>query len=530
VPLCAGLAVAVVAADLFAMDLATSRMSAFVALPVPVRRHFTARAAFLAAVGFAFAAWTVATNAAIVGGWGKPGAAGALLSAFEPAFTGAAMCAAATAAVLVFSALGVGGFRAVIGGLLLTGVGYVATIYAGELMFPHPVYLGSQAAREPLTWLVTAAVLGVAAYAGFVGGRAHAAGRRRGALIAAAVLVATFGTPAGAVTWKTYRMWAIVPDDPELVLQYGYNAISPDGRYVAVMANKPSGGVRSWVVRVGDGKLFDWPRRTEGIGGWTTDGLAWVGWMNYQGPDRDFGRFVQPETGVTVSRAPSDAGAMAERLASGWGAGPRWTQWLRYEWKPARSGGKGVAPTATWRLWDKDGIGERTVEARSMPAAMRTVGDILYSRPDGKLAFAQLCGGEPKVVWDDATDIGGWTSGSPDGRYYMVGTSKGYVVLDSQGWKRVAGPWTDVYLHWCPGDAAPATVTVADRKSEMLTRLVEVATGREVVPDASLGVLGGYGSVQRLPDGGFVARAGTNRLLHLDADGKFIRRLFPPEE
>jgi hypothetical protein len=530
VPLCAGLAVAIVASDLFAMDLATARMSAFVALPVPVRRHFTARTAFLAAVAIAFAAWTVVMNAALVGIWGKPGAAAALVGSFDPAFQGLAMSAAALAGVLVFSALGVGGFRAVIGGVLLAGIGYAATMFTAEWLLPRPVVWSPQPARDPLQWLVTAGVLLVAAYAGFVGGRAHAAGRRRGALIAAAIIVAAFGTPSGTLAWKAYRSWVLVASDPDIVLQYGWNPVSPDGRYVAVWANKPNGGCRSWVVRVADGALFDWPRRNEGIGGWTTDGLAWVGSMNYRGPSGDYGRFVRPETGATVERALVDGAAMSRRLASGWGAGPRWAQWLRYESQPARPASKGVYPTVMWRLWEKDGAGERTIEGRMGLAPTPRVGEALLVTPDAKLALVRLAGGEPTIVWNDATGIGWWTAGSPDGRYFTLSTSKGWIVLDSTKWTCVAGPYEPTSAYWCLGDETSPTLAVAEAKSESLTRLLEFPSGREIVPDASLGILSGYGSVQRLPDGGFIARAGTNRLLRLDADGKFIRRLFPPEE
>lgn len=532
VPLCAGLAVAIVASDLFAMDLSTSRMSAFTALPVPVRRHFTARTAFLAAVALAFAAWAVAMNAVLVGVWGKPGAASALLGSFDPAVTGMAMCAAATAGVLVFSALGVGGFRAVICGLLLAAVGYVATVYAAALFVPEPEYWNPRPLRDPMTWLFAAAVLAGAAYAGFVGGRAHAAGRKRGALIATAILVAAFGAPAAGVAWKTYRAWALVPDDPALVLQYGDNPVSADGRYVAVMASKPNGGTRSWVVRVEDGALFDWPRRNDMVGGWTEDGLAWVDAFNFRDHERDYGRFVRPETGETVERAPSGGPAMWQRLASGWTIGPRWTYWLQYENEPARRGSKGVPPTSMWRLLVRDGVDERKIEACSMPAAMPRVGDVLLITPDSKLARVRLSGGDPEIVANDATALGCYLAGSPDGRYFIVGTSKGYVVLDSTDWKQVAGPWsasTDA-VWWCTGDSTRATLMVGDRNGERLVRLVEVATGREIVPDASLEILCRYRAVDHLPDGSFVARAGRNRLLHLDADGKLIRRLFPPEE
>jgi len=42
-------------------------------------------------------------------------------------------------------------------------------------------------------------------------------------------------------------------------------------------------------------------------------------------------------------------------------------------------------------------------------------------------------------------DISGWLSGSPDGRYHVVGTPEGQVVLDSADWRRLrdaafAGP------------------------------------------------------------------------------------------
>jgi hypothetical protein len=529
VPLCVGFAVAVVAADLFAMDLATSRMTAFAALPVPVRRHFTVRTAFLAAVALAFAAWTVAMNTALVGIWGKPGAAAALVGSFDPAFTGMSVSAAAIAGVLVLSGLGIGGFRAVIGGVLLAGIGYAATLYAASLVLPAVQYWNPQPARDPLTWLAVAGVLLVAAYVGFVTGRAHSTGRRRGALLVAAVLVATLGVPSGAAAWHAYRIWQIVPTDPELCLPNNI-PVSPDGSYVAVWAQKPQGTIRSWVLRVEDGALFDWPQRNEVIGGWTTDGLAWVGPMNYQDSDRDFGRFVHPETGATVSRAPSDGAAMAKRLATGWGAGPRWAQWLRYEVTPARPASKGVAPTCTWRLWEKDGAGERTIEGRQGVAATPRVGEVLIVTPDAKLALVRLAGGEPTIVWDDATGIGSWTSGSPDGRYFTLSTSKGWIVLDSTTWTCVAGPFEPTSAYWCPGSDAAPTLAVAEAKTENVKRLLEFPSGREVVPDASLGVLCGYGSVHRLPDGSFVARSGTNRLLHLDADGKFIRRLFPPEE
>src|SRR5262245_9281890 len=65
VPLCVAPCVAVVAADAFAMDLATQRMAGFASLPVPLRRNFSMRTLFLALVSIAIGVWAGAVNLAI---------------------------------------------------------------------------------------------------------------------------------------------------------------------------------------------------------------------------------------------------------------------------------------------------------------------------------------------------------------------------------------------------------------------------------------------------------------------------------
>lgn len=526
VPLCVGLAVAVVASDLFAMDLATSRMDGFAALPVRPRRHFGVRLAFLAGVAALLAAWTVVANAAIVGVWGKPGAVAALFGSFDPAIDGLAMCFAATSGVLVFSALGVGGFRGVLGGGLLALGAYAACVYALGVFVPQPAYWNPQPWRTPLTWSLAGALLLAAGWSGFCATRALASFRRRGLLVAAAILVGVLGAPAGAAAWKQYRQWVVSPYDPEILVQQG-PSVSPDGRYVAVWAHRPTGGARSFVVRTADGALFDWPSRNEVVAGWTHDGLAWAGRMDHRPDAKDYGRFARPETGETVEKVTS----LDDRLAEGLGPTPRWARWLRWNHEGIVS--KNGEPVLTkWKLWSKESAKERIVVARSMPGPMPTEGEIVYVDAADRLVVANLDGGNPRVAFDapGKKGIHGWTAGSPDGKYVLIYVDDAPVVLDIATWRVIAGPWPGCEAWWCRGANEVAHLALTNRKTQMLDRLVQVPGGREVAPDPALGVLGGYWSVAALPSGGFVARSGTNKVLLLDAEGKLMRRLFPPEE
>jgi hypothetical protein len=524
VPLCVGLAVAVIASDAFAMDLATSRMNSFVALPVTLRRHFGARVTFLAFVAAAMAVWAAAANLAIVECWGQAGAVALHLAKFESAKTGLLMTAAGAAAVLVLSSLGIGGFRAVFGGATLAAVASFATTYAAGRLVPVSAYEPYVEFRPQVEWMVAAAVLFVAAYVGFVGGRANAASRERGVVLASVVLVAAFGVPAAGATWKAYRGWLIDPDDPELYIN-GANA-SPDGRYVAIFASKygGSGAHRSWIARVDGGPLIDWPRRNEGLGGWTDDGLVWS--VAYDRPLKpsSWGRLVRPETGETVSSVSQ--ADLETRLTGGLSSdGPRWAQWLRRRYEPTNR-----HDVSTWTLRSKDGGPERVVEARSCPTPTRTVGTALIATPANRLALVDLAGGDPRVVAEDVVSIGGASACSPDGRYVIVGTSKGDAVIDSADWSVAFGP-VKSHVSWCGRTGERSVVCVVDAKSYADVRLVDVKTRREIVPELRYYYLDSVcGSVQALPDGRFVAHASWNRIVLLDADGKFIRRLFPPEE
>ncbi len=526
VPMCAGLAAAFIAADSFAMDLATHRMASFAALPMPVRRHFAARTSFLVLVAVAIAAWAALVNVAIVGAWGKAGAAAEMLATDAPSPTGYAVCAAVTAAVLVFSTLGVGGFRAFLGGTLLAGGAFVATSFASDLLVRIPGNGSPSPERVMNEWAIATLVLGIAAFGGLVTSRAQPALRRQGVICAAAILVLAFGTPGALAGWKEYRGWMVSPEDPELhVVSVD---VSPDGSHVAVVGSNASGSnqnYRSWVIRIADGALFDWPRRGDYIAGWTIDGLAWVGRMDsYQkGNPPDYGRFVRPETGETESVAGEDFGA---RLASGGSSHPNWANWLRWEYEPSKASTKAVR-LATWRLRAKDTELERTVEARSMPAPTMKVGEVLYVTGDGKLVLADLAGGEPRVVMDGAKDVQGWLAGSPDGRYFVVGTDDGSVVVDSTNWKRIAGPFPDLYANWCAGSGA--VLQLNEKTNGSVERLIDVARGRDVAATYQ-GLRGGHGSTQSLPDGRFVGHAGQKEVVLLDADGKYVRHLFPPGE
>jgi hypothetical protein len=522
-PFAVAIALVIVAADLFAMDVATSRMASFAALPVPVRRHFTARTLFLALAGAAFALWTAAANVAIVGIWGKPGAALLLLDHWTASASGLGIAAAMTSGVVLFSALGIGGFRAVLAGALLAGAGCASVSFAlscaGVRSFEQSTHL--------LTVIVSGGVgvvIASAAYAALVGGRAHAVSRRRGALLAGAIVVLALGAPSAQAGWRLWRGFVLSPSDAEIELNTPN--VSPDERHLTIWAQKqhPFGGAAyaSWVVRIEDGALFDWPRRDELAAGWTKDGLVWAGRMTARSDETDYGRFAAPETGATVAKAFRDG--MDARMARGFGFGPSWAQWLRYEYvqQPGRSN------WSTLKLGVKGGDVTRVVEGRGLPCPTKEVGRALYCTAENKLMLVDIAGGEPRVVAEDAKGIS-ILSCSPVGTLFLVTTSKGAVVLDGSDWRCVAGPFDDKGgAHWCGGSETRAVLAFPDADGR-LVRLLDVAAGREVVPEPSLGVLGGYCSVATLSDGRFVARAGTNGLLLLDQEGRLIRRLFPPE-
>jgi hypothetical protein len=112
---------------------------------------------------------------------------------------------------------------------------------------------------------------------------------------------------------------------------------------------------------------------------------------------------------------------------------------------------------------------------------------------------------------------------------YTVQTSEGWVVLDGTTWQRVAGPFTDGTVYWCSASGRPPVVAVWDKKTELFSRLVDVDTGREIPIDPALKIYAGYEAVQPLDDGRFVARSGKGSIVLLDANGKLIRTLFPPQ-
>jgi hypothetical protein len=534
-PICVGLVVAVVAADLFAADLATERMTAFVALPVALRRHFTVRTAFLAAVAVLFTAWTIGTNVAIVSAWGKPGAAAALLASADFAIDDVVRGAGIVAAVVLLSALGVGGFRAAIGGCVLALIAYAASMFAAESFFPVPPgwLPGWYRSNHWELWATVpgAAVMVIAAAVAYCASRGLFSLRRRGAIWAATILVLAFGAPAAGAAWKTWRAWMISPYDPGFSLMT--SSVSPDGRFVGVVGtNGAAGGCRSWIVPVDGGPILDWPRRRDYVAGWTTDGLAWIGRYDSDPvPDpkkpRDYGALVRPETGEVVERLTESSRA-GGRIVAGWGIGPQWAQWLRMNWEGAHKGENGAPTSHTVRLWVKDGDVERRMDVRSV-CATPTVGQVLLVTPDGKLALADLAGGEPRVVSDDANGLQSWLTGSADGRMYTVQTSEGWVVLDGTTWQRVAGPFTDGTVYWCSASGRPPVVAVWDKKTELFSRLVDVDTGREIPIDPALKIYAGYEAVQPLDDGRFVARSGKGSIVLLDANGKLIRTLFPPQ-
>jgi hypothetical protein len=534
-PICVGLATAAVAADLFASDLATSRMDAFLALPVPLRHHFTARTAFLAAVALAFTVWTVAMNILLVAVWGKPGAAASLVAAAEFATEDVVRGAGAIAAVLVFSALGIGGFRAVIAGVVLAAVAYAATVFAADKLGLSPPEWSPVRHRELWILVPAAAVMSLAAWTAFFVSRGQPVRRKRGALWAAAVLVVAFGTPASGAAWKVYREWTISPDDENFHIMATH--VSPDGRFVGVVGgNRASASrrCRSWIVPVDRGPPLAFPGHNDYIGGWTTDGLAWVGrydtnWFDTATKPSDYGCLVRPETGEIVERL-METQTLGARLAEGWGVCPAWAQWLRIESNVARYGKKGVPFLYTYRLWTKDRDLERTTDACCAVAPTPKVGEVLIVTADQKLALLDLAGGEPRVVADDATGLAYWLTGSSDGRYDVVGTSKGPVVLDSTTWRRVAGPFPGHGVQWCGWAGARSLLAVFEEKTGALSYLLDVDKKREIRVDPSVQVVYAGCFIQPLADGRIVLTSAPKRVLLLDADGKLIRRLFPPEE
>jgi hypothetical protein len=333
-----------------------------------------------------------------------------------------------------------------------------------------------------------------------------------------------------AATWKTYRGYTIRADDDDAYVNS--LTVSPDGRHVGVVLSKSStwSGYRSWIVRTDGSAVFDWPRRNDYANGWTADGLLWIARAGSTENDY-FGVLAKPETGETVETVTRED--VSKRIISVWTVGPQWAHWLRWDCVNRDAKDVGGVRMYDWKLWVNDTKCERSVFARSMPAATPKVGEILFVTADEKLCLLDVAGGEPRVVAEGVRDISGWFSGSPDARYYVVGNADGRVVLDSQTWKVVAGPFRGKSsVYWCGGSDSRAVLRVIEEVPNKPTRvqLVDIAAGREIPVDPSLELSTQYDGIDALADGTLVARSGDRGVVVLDADGKLVRRLFPPKD
>jgi hypothetical protein len=491
VPALVGLALVIVASDLFAMDAVTRRLEHFAALPVRPRLLFGARAAFLALVGAGATAWAWAVQLAILAAGAPAGALSRQLAHAGQAHVGLLCAAAAAAGTLFLSTLGVGGLIATIAGTVLAGLG----LYGVASLPVSGVWaLG----------LVPVA-FGAAAFLAFTGSRALGRGRARALACGGPLVALLLLLPAGRAAHGAWRERFLSPDDPAFRVS-GLLA-GPGGRHVAVAVEREGarGSKRVWVLRLSDGALFDWGRPGEGFLGWTGDGLLACG-------GRDGGTLRRPETGAVV-RAPAIAEWAAAAAFSWW---PRET-WLRWSRVPGAEG--------AWDLRHRDGRRYGPVWSRGMPAPAAEEGAVLRVTPEGALVRTDLGTREEVVLVPRGVNrVLGSMAWSRDGRFFLAELDEGTAALDGASWTIAAGPWRDRTVQWSSSPEAPGVLVITEKTRGRGPLLVDVGRGREARLDAAYGE--GLLSLQPLGDGRIVATDGRAVDL-IGADGRLERRLIP---
>jgi hypothetical protein len=266
VPLLFGLFAAATASDLVARDVATRRIDALAALPVPGARVWTAKAAFLGVTSALFLAWTIASQVLAVHVV-APSAYPLLVDTLGDAVPSILGGLAFGAASLFFSTLMERGMTAAIAALVaLTAIAW--SIQLAEIPAQDGAATQFAAYAVPLA---IAATFTFASRTAYVRGPIHGPSKLRVAMTGVVALAALLA-PAGACLAVGLDAASDLPagaGDPALREAY----VSPDAKWVAVQDKAGSGASRTWLVDLADGAC----RAIAPGATWFADEGAWLG-------------------------------------------------------------------------------------------------------------------------------------------------------------------------------------------------------------------------------------------------------------
>jgi hypothetical protein len=504
VPVLFALFAAATASDLVSRDVATRRIDALAALPVPGARVWTAKAAFLGVAAVLFLAWLVACEVLAVT-FCAPTAFVLLVTRLGDAIPSILAGLAFGAAALFFSTLMERGMTAAIAALVaLTAVAW------GIQIAEVPAAAGAMTSFA--AWAVPVG-LALAFFAGsraaFVRGPIHGPSKLRVALTGVVALVVLL-VPAGTCLALGLDAASRLPagaGDPALRAAY----VSPDAKWVAVQDQAASGESRTWIVGLADGSCREIaPGPT-----WFADEGAWLGGSMLCVRTSSFSVLDGPRHVRRLEVEPTRLGVADERWlrrepasVNDWAG--RWA-WVSKE----RSLGDG-------RNVFNVGSGSRSWRfvCRAVVAAVHAPVLFVVTETGALTCFDTRKDATVELVHDGVTSI----ELSSDGALLFVETAGGTRIHDaSKGETLVEGLGRNArplggrrLLLWSTDEQRRVTSFAARNLDTMKT--VELGAPRlaDRVP-----------RVTWLADGRFVVCDGDVTLR--DADGRAIRRLFPPD-
>ena len=266
VPVLFALFAAATASDLVARDVATRRIDALAALPVPGARVWTAKASFLGVASVLFLAWTIACETLAVSSC-APNAYLLLVTRLGDAVPTILAGLAFGAAAFFFSTLMERGMTAAIAALVaLTAIAW--SIQLAEIPAADSATTRFAAYAVPLA---VAAAFTFGSRQAYVRGPIHGPSKLRLALtgiVAAVALLVPTGTCLALGLDEASRLRA---GEGDASLRAAY--VSPDGKWVAVQDQANDGASRTWLVGLADGscrEIADGPT-------WFGDEGAWLG-------------------------------------------------------------------------------------------------------------------------------------------------------------------------------------------------------------------------------------------------------------
>ncbi len=299
VPVCIGLFLAVISADIIAADIATKRARAFAALPTRWSSLWASKLTFLLLIGAAFSVWTVTSCAAIYATLAPAEANTQFLvelSRLPPMAVYATLFAVAT--VVFWSTVLERGF-AVVGAAVVTCTAIGGTIPLLHWISPELVP-DDEAVATALLALPPVFLAG--SLLAFVRAPQHTSSVWRRLAIAAIIPIVVL-LPAGAISAAVLsQRLDVEPHDPGLRLALGH--VSPDGRRLVILAAKPHkfASLRTWILDLEDGSLAQLGElnlSADQSNPWADDG-AYRAWTPGDTSTASLYRLYDQETGVVL--------------------------------------------------------------------------------------------------------------------------------------------------------------------------------------------------------------------------------------